>query len=397
MEENKVNAETTGLEEAIEQTENSVENVKEEASQLTESSLPPPDNLNWLQRIVFKNFVWTRTKSPVPYPGRRFLARFLDWSIYYVIWNYISLILIRGKIVRGLLLMYADTMAVMAIMLILEPLLLSFLGTTPGKTVMGLRIRTDEGNKLSLKDAFKRTFQVFADGMGFNILVINLLNMAWARRNCLAGKALLWEQKHSYTIESTKLWRGIVAGLAIVVLIFFGLPPIYQAAQYPLHRGDITPLQYVENVNEMLTRSGNKSGYWLDENGFWHEKDGSLLVDKDNPVPQHQMIVENGKVVGVKLNIRMTEVGRISGGIEHKALVATAFIASRRDIRMQDLSDLASKLVDVQNDYEFDIKGIKVNSQVSYSGYQTDGKYLAGVESNPDRYFENIFEAYLQD
>ena len=354
-------------------------------------------DLTWLQRLIFGNTVWQRTESPVPYPGRRFLARLLDWSIYYVLWNYLVMVLLRGKIMRGLLLMYLDTMGVMAIMLIAEPLLLSLVGTTPGKAVMGLVLRTDEGGKLSLKDSWRRTFQVFADGIGFNVLIFNLLNLAWARRNCAAGKALLWEQKHSYKIKSTGVWRGLAACLLALAVIFLSLPFIYQAAQYPLHRGAITPLQYAENVNEMLARSGNKTGFKLDAEGYWHDADGELLVDKENPVPQHEMIVKGGKVIGVRLFIRMTAAGRINGRIDQKALLATAFIAAQPEIKMIDLTELARRLSDIQNDYEFEIRGVKVTSKVSYSGYQTDGNYLTGLENDPDRYFENEFTAYLTD
>ncbi|MDI9460766.1 MAG: RDD family protein [Saccharofermentanales bacterium] len=359
--------------------------------------LPSGKELTWLQRLIFGNTVWQRTESPVPYPGRRFVARLLDWSIYYVIWNYLILILLRGKIMRGLLLMYLDTMGVMAIMLIAEPLLLSLVGTTPGKAVMGLVLRTDEGEKLSLKDSWRRTFQVFADGMGFNVLIFNLLNLSWARRNCAAGKALLWEQKHSYKIKSTKAWRGLAVCLLALVVLFLGLPTIYQAAQYPLHRGEITPLQYAENVNEMLVRSGNKTGFYLDADGYWHEADGDLLTDKENPVPRHEMIVKDGKVIGVKLFIRMTAAGHVNSGISQRALLVTAFVAAQPEIKMIDLSELARRLSDIKNDYELEIKGVKVVSKVSYFGYKTDDNRLIGLEDFPTRYFENEFRAYLTD
>ncbi|HHU07726.1 MAG TPA: RDD family protein, partial [Clostridiaceae bacterium] len=235
------------------------------------------ENLSWFQRLVFRNVVWKRSESPVPYPGRRFLARVLDWTIYYLIWTFINMVPLRGKIIRGLLLLYADSMVVMLIMLILEPLMLSLFGTTPGKAVMGLVLRTDAGEKLPLRDSFRRTFQVFADGMGLNVIILNLLNMSWARRNCAEGKALLWEQENSYVIKDTALWRQIAVIAASLFLITTAMPQIYNLAQYPLHRGNITPENYVENVNEMLYRSGSDTGFWLDDEGFWRDEDGDLI------------------------------------------------------------------------------------------------------------------------
>lgn len=355
------------------------------------------ENLSWFQRLVFRNVVWKRSESPVPYPGRRFLARVLDWTIYYLIWTFINMVPLRGKIIRGLLLLYADSMVVMLIMLILEPLMLSLFGTTPGKAVMGLVLRTDDGEKLPLRDSFRRTFQVFADGMGLNVIILNLLNMSWARRNCAEGKALLWEQENSYVIKDTALWRQIAVIAASLFLVTTAMPQIYNLAQYPLHRGNITPENYVENVNEMLYRSGSDTGFWLDDEGFWRDEDGDLIESVAYTPPQHEIIYHNGLVAGVRLRIRISSAGRINGALDQKALVAAAFAASIPDVDMDALSELSSLIGNIQGDYEATIKGINIKNTVSYSGYRTDGEYLYGEEDAEDRYYECDFEMILED
>lgn len=360
-------------------------------------NLGAAENPGWLQRIVYRNQVQLRKKSPVPYPGRRLLARLLDWTIYYLIWNYISLVLLRGKIIRGLLLLYLDSMAVMLLMLLLEPLFLSILGTTAGKAVMGLKIRTDEGEKLALKDSFRRTFQVFADGMGFNILVFNLLNMVWARRNAAEGLALLWEQENSYQIEDAASWRIVTAVLTILLLLFYGLPPIYNQAQYPLYRGDISRAQYVENVNEMLWRSGEKSGFNLDSEGNWLDEEGKPAGDGVNLPPRHEIIEEDGQVVAVKLEIKIDVAGQINGGLDQKALVATAFAAASEEIKMKDLQTISSALGDIKEDYELVVQDLVLKSEVSYSGYRTDKNLLYGEEEIEDRYYFCQFTVFKQE
>lgn len=353
------------------------------------------ENLNWFQRLVFRNVVWKRRESPVPYPGRRLLARVLDWTIYYLIWTLVNMVFLRGKIIRGLLLMYADSMVVMLLMLILEPLMLSLIGTTPGKAVMGLTVRGDGGDKLPLKYSFRRTFQVFADGMGFNIIILNLLNMSWARRNCAEGKALLWEQENSYQIKDTAPWRQVTVIAASLFLLTTVMPQIYNMAQFPLYRGELTQKSYVENVNEMMYRSGSDTGYQLDSEGFWRDDDGFLAESEDYTPPQHEMIVDDGKVVGVRLKIRSSLSGRINGALDQKALVAACFGAASLEIGKGDLSEISSAIGNIQEDYETTIENVHIKNTVTYSGYRTDGEYLYGEEDIEDRYYECDFEMIL--
>lgn len=356
------------------------------------------ENLNWFQQLLHRNVDWERTTSPVPYPGRRFLARVLDWTVYYLIWTYISMVHLRGQIIRSLLLLYLDSMVVMALMLILEPLMISFIGTTPGKAVIGLVLRTDNGKKLPLKDSYKRTFQVFAEGMGFNIIILNFINMARSRRNSAEGKALLWEQENSYAIKSTAVWRWAAAITASLFLLSSALPPIYDLAQFPLHRGEkISVEEYVENVNEMLYRSGSDSGYRLDTDGSWRDEDGDPVTSEGYTPPQHEMIVQNGNVVGVRLKIRISAPGRINGALDQKALVSAAFVAARPAVEMSDLSVLSLLIAKIQEDYEAVIEGVKIMNTVSYSGYTVDGQYLYGEEDIEDRYYESNFEVILAE
>lgn len=58
------------------------------------------------------------------------------------------------------------TLVPLLLMLLTEPLLLHFWGTTPGKFLFGMKLRDSEGKKLSLADAFRRTWGVLLQGMG---------------------------------------------------------------------------------------------------------------------------------------------------------------------------------------------------------------------------------------
>ena len=59
-------------------------------------------------------------------------------------------------------------------MLVVEPLLLSTWGYTPGKWIFGLQVKDTYGGKIYWTTAMARTWQVFAKGEGYGIPFYNL-------------------------------------------------------------------------------------------------------------------------------------------------------------------------------------------------------------------------------
>ena len=105
----------------------------------------------------------------VAYPWRRFFARWLDLFLYGTLWSAFGLLVLRfnppGNLFINLLSMYRDYVT----MLVLEPLLLSTWGYTPGKWIFGLQVKDPYGKKLGWTAAMSRTWLVFAKGEGYGI------------------------------------------------------------------------------------------------------------------------------------------------------------------------------------------------------------------------------------
>lgn len=104
-------------------------------------------------------------------PITRFLARFLDYCFFYAlcILPFFFTSLIDNDLIHCI--------AISIIPLVwvpVEALLTYLFSTTPGKFLFGIFIRGEHGKKLSLKQAFTRSFKVWFKGLGANIPFLNL-------------------------------------------------------------------------------------------------------------------------------------------------------------------------------------------------------------------------------
>lgn len=119
----------------------------------------PPEPMEG--RLPYANCSW-----------RRYFARILDLNVYYLL---SSVLLAVFRIWRGA--WYVEILFALSgilFMLLLEPVLLHFIGWTPGKAVFGLKLRTADGKKLPLKLAYSRVYGVFSVGMGYWFIPIEL-------------------------------------------------------------------------------------------------------------------------------------------------------------------------------------------------------------------------------
>ena len=90
-----------------------------------------------------------------PCPWRRYFARKFDFALYSLLWSLVSQWGLRLNI-GGLyaMLNVLSIMVGVVLMVVIEPFLLHFWGTTPGKWLFGMEIRTPNGEKLAIRTGF---------------------------------------------------------------------------------------------------------------------------------------------------------------------------------------------------------------------------------------------------
>lgn len=164
---------------------------------------------------------------------RRFWARWMDLFVYGSLW---WLALYLGGRDLGVASMNPWLMLTMYIpWFVLEAWLIHRFGTTPGKWLMGLAVRNDDGSLLSLKAAIWRSLRVLVTGIGFGWRWLSPLcqTMSWftARR---IGKPV-WDYVGGHKVIGSELnpykLMGLIFGfLAAMSLQFSVLGPHIEAA-----------------------------------------------------------------------------------------------------------------------------------------------------------------------
>ena len=138
----------------------------------------------------------------------------------------------------------------MLVTYLIEPLLLHFFGTTPGKAMLGLFLEGHDGELPELESARAWTGGAILSGMGLNMPVISLIRMLLSWRRASKDEFLSWECLEYRLRKSEKGKRigVIIYILTGALLIGVGVAG-FDYMCTPPNRGKLTIEQYAENYN----------------------------------------------------------------------------------------------------------------------------------------------------
>lgn len=285
----------------------------------------------WLRRVEVPDVPrrwqpFRLDRLPVaPRPWKRFFARGFDLLLCYTGFTIVTILFLRLPFASNLFaacLLYSrpyggiwnvvpwvdrigNWLWTFGILALAEPLLLSAFGTTPGKWLLGLRVTTPEGKKLTYKQGVKRMVGVFLRGYGCGIPVYSLWRLWKSYQACAMDDVLPWERESvCASEESGKRWCLLFpGGVACLLLSAYAI----LAAYLPIHTGDLTLPQLLENCNVYIGQHRASYDLALREDGYLIDpKTGEPtnwnIWDNDQPVRYHFEIGRDGIVTAVSLD-----------------------------------------------------------------------------------------------
>ncbi len=334
-------------------------------------------------------------KNRVPHVWRRFFARGIDISIYSLLWNAFSNLLLRWSTEDGSNIFVFDIPLV--IMIFLEPLLLSTIGTTLGKYIFGLNIRYYDGNKLNYNQGLIRCLKIFWRGYGLGIPIYSLIRLYKSFRSCNRNEAMPWDTFLSYKIKDRKVNRTIIF-IATYVLLYILNNLVFLQAQMPIHRGNITAEQYYDNCNDVMSYSNIDFDKKLSPQGLWVDKSQYYRINKNNHysrqfLPTHELTLKDGYVTGVKIEVGFNQNDYIPGLYNQKLIAVRSFLAAQKETNMISLaiSNILQIIYKDFDNYSFTHGSVRVTNEVSYNGYQKSNDQLLLATEDEDRKFHMIF------
>jgi len=101
-----------------------------------------------------------------------------------------------------------------------EPCMLSSWGTTPGKALLNVSLRKQDGSKLKYADALSRSFKVWMRGFGFGIPIVVLVTLITAHAELARAGITSWDKDGGFRVTHNIIGAGrIIAIIAILTLI----------------------------------------------------------------------------------------------------------------------------------------------------------------------------------
>ena len=266
-------------------------------------------------------------------PWRRYFARALDNSLYVLLWNLILLLCGVPLTNRGPGGRFADAVMILLLTLVLEPLFLSLLGTTPGKWLLGLSVTDLDGGRLSYGAALDRCFCVLWYARGLDIPIFNLVRIIKSKMACEDGETLPWEEDSVLVLRDERSWRAIalIGALVLAAVLDMG---IYLAAELPKHRGELTAAEFCENFNRYADYFDIALDGRLLPDGTWHTREtqdyvltiGDIL---ETPLPVFHFTEKNGVLTGVSFDMECSGFHQLPG-TDEAALAVLAFTRAQK-------------------------------------------------------------------
>lgn len=191
-----------------------------------------------------------------PHPFRRFAARILDTTLMTLIGGAILRLGFRVNVGISLKMVAYCEIIFWLFEMMIEPLLLTTIGTTPGKFIMGIKIRDMKTkNKLDLKQAYVRALKLAWQGFGFMIPIYTVFKRAMSFLRCRMDDTMPWDNGIDVELVDESPAR-IALVIIAVVLLNVGDELVSKQALIPENRGQITSEQFYENVVELMKYNG---------------------------------------------------------------------------------------------------------------------------------------------
>ena len=205
-------------------------------------------------------------------PWQRFWARWLDVSLAAgAVAIFMALVFHTGAAVgSSRVIGWISRMIGWALVLAIEPLLLSTWGTTPGKWLLGLELRDHAGRKLSYMEGLQRTWGVLWRGYGLEIPFYSLYRLYKSYRACADREGMSYDREQGfqyYSIVPGQWWyRRASAAVALIAFLVLAEVRCSYQGLLPPNRGDITKAELAQNINTLANRLDY--GLWVNEDGY---------------------------------------------------------------------------------------------------------------------------------
>ena len=158
-------------------------------------------------------------------PWVRYWARMFDIYLFSGVAGILLAILAPRAVPGGGLATIGIGIIALFLWIVVESLLLSWFGTTPGKSLLRTHLRLANNPSIPYSMALSRCFRVWWRGMGAGIPVISLFTLLGAYDRLSKGSVASWDSDGGFVVSHEKIGalRVVVAAICFVVFVILSI------------------------------------------------------------------------------------------------------------------------------------------------------------------------------
>ncbi len=149
----------------------------------------------------------TDDEALLPRPWVRLWARLLDYSLITLVLSFVF----QLNFAHPLTYMFS-----FFIWIFVETFLMATWGSTPGKWMLKVMVRTKKGKKLKVRDSLNRAFSVWWLGMGIGLPVVVFITLIVASVKLSNTGMTSWDRRFSY-----RVMHGKIGALRIIITVIY--------------------------------------------------------------------------------------------------------------------------------------------------------------------------------
>jgi uncharacterized RDD family membrane protein YckC len=171
---------------------------------------PPPLPGQDAKSVIPKFLMMAEVQDRIPTnkdfrPWSRYWARFLDSYAYLIMGLALKLLISSSSFDNGLINIFSVIIFLFVVLggwVFIEAGFLSIFGTTLGKWLFKVTVRSLDGNKLSFEQALKRSVHVWISGEGLGIPILCFFRPWFCYRHLMSMGVTSWDQNARAKVET---------------------------------------------------------------------------------------------------------------------------------------------------------------------------------------------------
>lgn len=322
------------------------------------------------------------------HPARRFFARITDYVLLTAIIEFVVVVILRIRPVSNLL-SAIITFGTPVLAVPVCAIMLQYWGTTPGKWLYGLAVRSENGNHLHYAAAVDREWNAFRYGYGFGIVFWRLWRFWRSYRGYQLGEPS-WDRYSEYLYLPWSRKRKAAIVLTVFLIVAATLCTTIDLTK-PKYRGELTVEEFAENYNYYYKIIDEDPQYYnmLQADGTWKPLPDSVrevypFAHPENPRQNFAYNAVDMNLQSISYSNTWTEVTYLSPIQSQCTTAMFAVLMSQRGIGLLDLYQFAQQLE--TQDFGTDGTLVYENIEIVWEVDAVDCIYADGAFRNGNFY-----------